>query len=287
MNEKFRVVGILPEAPLPLAPKRWYEGKPLVAMAVLAALALGCLACDVIAPTDPNYMDLTHCAAPPDRCHPFGTDTMGRDIFTMVWHGGRVSLTVGVLATALSTLIAVLLGTLAGWVPKKLEGLLERGMEIVLSVPNLLLVVLLQAVWGEATVGSLSLVIGLTGWMSLAKVVKAEVRRLRGCGYVIAARSMGGGFFYLLRRHLAPHFFSSIAFMVVMNLRGAIVCEATLSFMGLGLPLETVSWGSMLSLADRALLTGAWWIPVIPGAFLVVTLLCVTEVGEYLRRRGG
>lgn len=285
MNEKFRVVGILPEEPLPLAKKRWYEGKPLAAMAILAVIALGCLCCDLIAPGDPNYMDLTHCAAAPSGDYPFGTDTMGRDIFAMVWHGGRVSLTIGLLATALSTLMAILLGGLAGWAPEWLDEVLERVMEIVLSVPNLLLVVFLQAVLGGATVWSLSLVIGLTGWMSLAKVVRSEVRRLRQSGYVVAARSMGGGFFYILRRHLTPNFLSSIAFMVVMNLRSAIVAESTLSFMGLGLPLETVSWGSMLSLADKALLTGGWWILVIPGAFLIVTLLCVTELAELLRRR--
>lgn len=285
MNEKFRVVGILPEEPLPLAKKRWYEGKPLAAMAILAVIALGCLCCDLIAPVDPNYMDLTHCAAAPSGDYPFGTDTMGRDIFAMVWHGGRVSLTIGLLATALSTLMAILLGGLAGWAPEWLDEVLERVMEIVLSVPNLLLVVFLQAMLGGATVWSLSLVIGLTGWMSLAKVVRSEVRRLRQSGYVVAARSMGGGFFYILRRHLTPNFLSSIAFMVVMNLRSAIVAESTLSFMGLGLSLETVSWGSMLSLADKALLTGGWWILVIPGAFLIVTLLCVTELAELLRRR--
>lgn len=285
MNEKFRVVGILPEEPLPLAKKRWYEGKPLAAMVILAVIALGCLCCGLIAPVDPNYMDLAHCAAAPGGDYPFGTDTMGRDIFAMVWHGGRVSLTIGLLATALSTLMAILLGGLAGWAPEWLDEVLERTMEIVLSVPNLLLVVFLQAMLGGATVWSLSLVIGLTGWMSLAKVVRSEVRRLRQSGYVVAARSMGGGFFYILRRHLTPNFLSSIAFMVVMNLRSAIVAESTLSFMGLGLPLETVSWGSMLSLADKALLTGGWWILVIPGAFLIVTLLCVTELAELLRRR--
>ena len=96
---------------------------------------------------------------------------------------------------------------------------------------------------------------------------------------------MGGGFFHVLRQHLAPNFFSSILFMVVMNVRSAIIAESTLSFMGLGLPIEVVTWGSMLSLAEKALMTDAWWILLIPGAFLVVMLLCITNLGDYLRSR--
>ena len=96
---------------------------------------------------------------------------------------------------------------------------------------------------------------------------------------------MDAGFFYVLRRHLAPNFLPSILFMVVMNVRSAMLAESTLSFMGIGLPVEVVTWGSMLSLAEKALMTDAWWILLIPGAFLVVTLLCIMNLGDYLRSR--
>ena len=159
-----------------------------------------------------------------------------------------------------------------------------RLTDILLSIPSLLVIILLQAALGRANIASLSLVIGATGWMSVARVVRTEVRQLRTSEYVAAARCMGGGTFHILRRHLAPNFLASIMFMVVMNVRGAIVAESTLSFMGAGLPLDTVSWGSMLSLAENALTAGAWWIVLIPGLFLVATLLAVTELGEWLRR---
>ena len=97
---------------------------------------------------------------------------------------------------------------------------------------------------------------------------------------------MGGNFFYVLWHHLAPNFISSIMFMVVMHVRSAIVAESTLSFMGIGLPLEVISWGSMLSLSEKALLSGNWWIIVIPGLFLVGTLVCITQIGNYIRKRG-
>ena len=148
------------------------------------------------------------------------------------------------------------------------------------SAPNLLLIVLLQAILGKASALSLSIVIGLTSWMSIAKGARTEVRVLRSSEYVQASHCMGGSFFHILRVHLAPNFLPSILFMVIMNVRGAILAESTLSFLGLGLPLEVVSWGSMLSLSEKALLTGSWWIIVIPGVFLVATLLSLTEIGN-------
>jgi peptide/nickel transport system permease protein len=201
----------------------------------------------------------------------------------MIWHGGRVSLLIGVLATALSTAIAVVYGTVSGVGPVWLDTLMMRVTEIFLSVPSLLIVIFLQAILGPANVVSISIVLGVTSWPTIAKVVRTEVRQLRQSEYVVASRCMGGGFMHVLVNHFAPNFLSSIMFMVVMNVRGAIASESTLSFMGLGLPLEIISWGSMLSNADRALLTGAWWIILIPGLFLVATLVCMTNIGNALR----
>ena len=174
-------------------------------------------------------------------------------------------------------------GTLSGAGPAWLDTLMMRVTEILLSVPSLLIVIFLQAIMGTANVVSISVVLGVTGWPTIAKVVRTEVRQLRGCEYVVASRCMGGGFAHVLVNHFAPNFLSSIMFMVVMNVRSAIASESTLSFMGLGLPLEIISWGSMLSNADRALLTGAWWVILIPGLFLVTTLVCMTNIGNYLR----
>lgn len=253
---------------------------------MLSVIVLGCLCCEIFMPKDPAYMDLFHASQAPGSEFWFGSDTMGRDIFSMIWYGGRVSLLIGFLATAVSTVIAVLFGAVSGLAPKWLDELLMRLTEIFLSIPSLLLIIFLQAILGKAGVLSLSLVIGVTSWTSVAKVVRAEVRRLRGSEYVLASRCMGGGFFHILRRHLAPNFLSSIMFMVVMNVRSAIAAESTLSFMGIGLPLEIISWGSMLSLSEKALLSGAWWIILIPGGFLVVTLLCMTSIGNWLRGDG-
>lgn len=272
------------ETVIPKSKKKWYQGKPVVSAAILILIVLGCLCAELIMTKDPTYMDLLNYNKAPDREFLFGTDTMGRDIFSMIWYGGRISLFIGVLATFISTVLAIVFGAVSGSAPEWADSLLMRFTEIFLSIPNLLLVVLLQAILGKANVFSISFIIGVTSWPSIAKVVRTEVKQIRNSEYVIASKCMGGSFRHVLWKHLTPNFASSIMFMVVMNIRSAIIAESTLSFMGIGLPLEQISWGSMLSNADKALMTKSWWIILIPGLFLVVTLMCMTNIGNFLRK---
>ena len=287
MTERaFELTGIRSiQETVPEKKKKWYQGKPVVSVAILLLIVLGCVCAEWIMTKDPTYMDLLNYNKAPDREFLFGTDTMGRDIFSMIWYGGRISLIIGGLSTVISTLIAVIVGAFSGMAPAWLDEAIMRFTEIFLSVPSLLLIILLQAIMGKATVLSLSFVIGVTSWTSIAKVVRTEVRQIRNSEFVIASRCMGGGFFHILWKHLAPNFFSAIMFMVIMNVRTAMMSEATLSFMGIGLPVEIITWGSMLSLAEKALMTGSWWIILIPGLFLVVTVLCLTNIGNACRQQ--
>lgn len=285
METEFQIVGIKDPIKKPsVKKKKWYEGKPVLSMFLLAVLVLGCLCCNVLMTKDPAYMDLAHYNEAPGREFLFGTDTMGRDIFSMIWYGGRISLLIGVLSTFISTVLAIIFGAISGNAPEWLDAVMMRFTEIFLSIPNLLLIILLQAVLGKANILSISVIIGITSWPSIAKVVRTEVKQIRNSEYVVAAKCMGGSFWYVLWKHLTPNFASSIMFMVVMNIRSAIIAESTLSFMGIGLPLEQISWGSMLSNADKALMTKSWWIILIPGLFLVVTLMCMTNIGNFLRK---
>lgn len=285
-DAQFELAGIRKtEEKAAIKKRKWYQGKPVSSVAVLSVIVLGCLFAELVMNKDPLYMDLLNYNQAPNKEFWFGTDTMGRDIFSMIWYGGRISLMIGGLSTVISTAIAVIVGAFSGVAPMWVDELIMRGTEIFLSVPSLLLIILLQAIMGKANVVSLSFVIGVTGWTSIAKVVRTEVRQIRNSEYVIAARCMGAGFFHILWKHLAPNFFSSIMFMVIMNVRSAMISEATLSFMGIGLPVETVTWGSMLSMADKALMTGSWWIILIPGIFLVITVLCLTNIGNAFRQQ--
>lgn len=281
MNEQFAPVGIKPQAPRPQKAKP-RKPLPIASIAMLAVIILGCLLSDILAGRDPAHMELSRTNTAPCAEFLFGTDSMGRDIFSMIWHGGRVSLFIGFLAASISASVGILIGSLSGLAPKWLDGLIMRLTEVFLSIPSLLLIIFIGAILGKTTAVSIAVAVGITGWASIAKVVRAEVKKLRCAEYVIASRCMGAGFFRILTKHLIPDLISSIMFMVVMNIRTAIITESTLSFIGLGLPLEIISWGSMLSLAERSMLTGSWHSIMIPGIFLIATLLCITGIGSYL-----
>ena len=283
-QELFSVVGIREEKPVPKKKAKRYNGMPVISLVLLGVIILGCLLAELLMTKDPTYLDLKNCNVAPNGEFLFGTDTLGRDIFSCIWYGGRISLFIGFFATLISTAIAVVYGAVSGIAPVWLNTLLMRATEIFLSVPTLLIILFIQVVLGKPNVLSISVVIGITSWCSIAKIVCTEVRQIRSSEYVVASKAMGGGFFHILGKHLAPNFGASIMFMVVMNIRSAIGSESTLSFMGMGLPLGIISWGSMLSLADKAMMTGSWWIIFIPGAFLVTLLMCMTNIGNWLRK---
>ena len=284
MKELFTLIGIREEKMQLKSKVRRKKNFPWISTILLCVIVLSCLFAEVLMTKDPSYLDLKNCNVAPNSEFLFGTDSLGRDIFSGILYGGRISIAIGFLATLISTFIAIVYGAVSGVAPSWVDALLMRFAEIFLSVPGLLLVLFLQAILGEANVLSLSLVIGLTSWASIAKVVRTEVRQIRSSEYVLVSRCMGGKFFYILRRHLVPNFIASILFMVVMNVLAAIITESTLSFIGMGLPIDVISWGSMLSLAEKALLSDSWWIIVIPGAFLVTLLMCLTNIGNYLRK---
>ncbi len=262
---------------------------PLISILLLIGIGCSCLLAPWLANHDPSQFYLSHLNQQPDETFYFGTDSLGRDIFSIIWYGGRVSLLVGFLSMLVSTGIGVLYGCISGTASGISDHILMRLAELISSIPSILLMLLLLAFIPKPGIISLSLVIGATSWMNLARVVRSEVRQIGGSEYVLASRSMGGGFLHIVRYHLVPNIWSPIMFMVVSSMGTAMTTEATLSFLGLGLPADVVSWGTMLSLAGRALLTNSWWVILIPGVFLVVTLVSITRIGHFLRsevRRG-
>ena len=256
---------------------------PYIWITILGVIVGGCILAGLLAPEDPYRMDPTSISMPPGMGHLFGTDTLGRDLFAVIWHGGRISLAIGLLSTLIATVIAVIYGTCSGLATDLIDDAMMRFSEIAMSVPQILFVLFIIAMAGGGNVFVISFAIGITGWMPIAKMIRAEVRQLRSAGFVMAARTMGAGFFYILRKHLMPNYMSQVSYMIISHIGSAIATEATLSFLGLGLPSNVVSWGTLLSLSEKAILTGAWWLLMIPGLFLVVTILCFTEIAEYMR----
>ena len=258
---------------------------PIISIAILIIVIGGCIFSNFIITHDPKFMDLSNSNMAPNNIFYFGTDSMGRDIFSDIWYGGKISLFIGIFSTIISTTIAIVYGSVSGMSSEWIDDLMMKTTEILLSIPSILIIIFVQAIIGGSNPVSISIVIGLVSWMSISKVIRSEVRQIRNSEYVLAAKIMGGKFFYIVRQHLLPNFMSSIMFMVVSNIGAAIATESTLSFLGIGLPIEIISWGSMLSLSQDALLSNYWWIILIPGLFLVVTLICIANIGNYLRNR--
>lgn len=251
---------------------------------VLGIIIAGCMAAPLLSNHDPAHFYLQDINEPPSSEFYFGTDSMGRDIYSILWYGGRVSLSIGVLSMIISSTIGIAYGCLSGMGPDWLDNIMMRTAELTSSIPSILLMLLLLAFIPKPGILSISIVIGNTHWMNLARIVRGEVRQIRGSEYVWASRLMGAGLPHIALRHLLPNFLSPILFMLVASIGSAIMIESTLSFLGIGLPVEVVSWGSMLSLAGRALLTNSWWVVVIPGMFLVITLVCITNIGQTFRK---
>ena len=178
-KEMFTQVGIRPEPAAPTKKQKRYSDFPWISVILLGIIVLCCLAAEVLMTKDPTYLDLKNYNVAPNAEFLFGTDTLGRDIFSGIWYGGRISITIGFLATLISTAIAVIYGSISGIAPAWLDTLMMRFTEIFLSVPSLLIVLLLQAILGDANVLSLSIVIGVTSWASIAKVIRTEVRQIR------------------------------------------------------------------------------------------------------------
>lgn len=256
---------------------------PHISIFTLFFIVMGCIFSKFIINHNPIYMDVYNINVPPNEVFWFGTDSMGRDIYSMIWYGGRISLFIGIFSTLISTFIGIVYGSVSATAPKKIDNIMMRFTEIILSIPSILLIVFIESIFKSSNPITISIVIGITSWTTIAKVIRAEVRQIRNSDYILYAKISGGSFFYILNKHLLPNFIASIMFIVVNNIGHAILLESTLSFLGVGLPIEIISWGSMLTLAQEALLSNRWWIIVIPGFFLITTLVCITSLGNYIR----
>lgn len=241
----------------------------------------------LIAPPVPwgyNTHDLDAILAAPSSRHWLGTDSSGRDVLARVIHGARVSLTVGVLSVVLLSCIGVLVGTVSGYAGGSIDLLLMRVVEIVHALPTLLLLVTLLAIAkprGFHAVFAMMTVIGSVRWTDLARLVRAEVLRVRALPYVEAARALGLTPARVVLRHVLPNALSAALVSACFAMAGAIVIEGALSFLGFGIPDDLASWGGMLN--DVRDHIAAWWLAVFPGAAIFVSVTAYNVVGEGLR----
>ncbi len=221
----------------------------------------------------------------PDGAHWLGTDELGRDVLARLIHGARVSLTVGLLSVALCVVIGLLLGGLAGYYGGVVDAVISRVIEIMITFPTLFFVL---AVLGLLRIGSLAplvLVIGFTRWTDIARLVRAEVLKIKTLDFITASRALGLSDTRILVAHILPNALSPVLVIATFAVASAILIESALAFLGLGAPPPTASWGELLTQAHRYLThPGAWWLAIFPGACIAATVLALQEMGEALRR---
>jgi len=235
----------------------------------------------LLSPYDPGAINLKEVLSPPSKDHLLGTDQLGRDVLSrMIW-GSRISLKVGFVATGIAILIGTLLGALSGYYRGIIDSLIMRLVDIMLCFPTFFLILAVIA-FLEPSIWNIMIIIGLTGWMGITRLVRADFITLREREFVQAARVIGAGDSRIIFIHMLPNAMASILVAATLGIAGAILTESALSFLGIGVQPPTPSWGNMLT-AGKDNIDIAWWLSLFPGLAILLTVLGFNLLGEGIR----
>ncbi|HAK88561.1 MAG: peptide ABC transporter permease [Nitrospirae bacterium GWC2_46_6] len=250
-------------------------------LAIIAALAAVALLAPFISPHEPTKIDVYNVLSPPSASHPFGTDELGRDLLSrMIW-GSRASLKVGFIAVGIAITIGTILGAIAGYYGGKIDALIMRFVDIMLAFPTFFLILAVIAIV-EPSISTIMIIIGLTGWMDVSRLIRAEFLTLKERDFIAAAQALGASDPRLIFRHIIPNALSPVFVAATFGIAGAILTESGLSFLGLGVQPPEPSWGNILT-SGKDNITVAWWLSLFPGIAILITVLSYNLVGEGLR----
>lgn len=253
----------------------------VLGLAILAAVGLAVILADWVAPYDPEKLDLVHRLAAPSAAHWFGTDEVGRDIFSRVLYGGRQSIGVGLFVAGCASIVGAVIGCFSGIVGGRLDGLIMRSMDVVLSVPSLVLIMALAAALGPSLFNAM-LAITLVRIPFYVRLARGQTLSIREMAYVRAAWTFGATRRHVVRWHVARNAASPLVVQATLDIGGAILMAAALGFIGLGAQQPTAEWGAMVA-TGRNFLLDQWWYTVTPGCAILVTALACNLVGDGVR----
>ena len=235
----------------------------------------------LLAPYDPGEINVKEVLMPPNMLHFMGTDQLGRDILSRVIWGSRISLKVGFVAIGISTLIGTLLGAIAGYYRGWVDSIIMRLVDVMLCFPAFFLILAVIALL-EPSIWNIMVVIGVTGWMGVARLVRAEFLSLREREFVLAAKAIGSSDVRVIFLHILPNALAPVLVSATLGVSGAILTESALSFLGIGVQPPIPSWGNILS-AGKDNIEIAWWLSLYPGLAILATVLAYNLLGEGLR----
>ena len=234
-----------------------------------------------IARYDPTYINIKDALLGPSSGHPLGTDILGRDLLARMIYASRIALLIGFIAVGLAAVIGVFLGSVAGYFGGRMDAVIMRFADIMLCFPRFFLILAVIAVVGPS-IFNVMVIIGLTGWMGMARLIRAEILSLKTRDYVSASKALGAKPSFIILRHLIPNGISPVLVNFVFGVAGAILTEAGLSFLGLGVQPPDPSWGNIL-MEGKAVLGIGWWVILFPGLAILITVLAFNLLGEGLR----
>ncbi|MBC8632691.1 ABC transporter permease [[Eubacterium] tenue] len=234
---------------------------------------------------DISSVDLYNISSPPSGEHLLGTDDLGRDVLARLLYGGRVSLLVGVFATILQVMIGTILGVLAGYFGGAIDAIIMRIVDIVMCFPFFIVAIALAAIVGPSVV-NLIIIIAILSWTDIARIVRAEVLSIKERDFIMASKAIGFNNLDIILKHIIPNVLSSILVATTLSMATAILMEASLSFLGMGVKPPMPSWGNMLTAAQNMrTLSSEWWLWIPPGFMIIISVLAINFLGEGLRRK--
>jgi peptide/nickel transport system permease protein len=252
----------------------------MVSFAVFLVLTAVCVSAPLVAPYEADAIDLSGIRQPPSLEHWLGTDDLGRDLFTRILYGGRMSILIGVLAAILGTGLGSLVGSTAGFYGGWIDNVLMRCTDVAYAIPSLPLLIVLSS-FTQAAVSSMVIIIGFLSWMATARVVRGQVLSIKEMEYTEAARSMGATNLRIIARHILPNAVGPIIVGATLGVGNAIIIESSLSFLGLGVQPPTPTWGNML-MDSQATMASKPWLTIFPGLAILLTVLSVNFIGDGL-----
>ncbi len=267
--------------------RRWLvrDRSAVFAAALLLVIAIPCFLAPIAAPYDPSAQpDIIGLQSKgPSLLHPLGTDPFSRDVLSRLLFGGRLSLTVAVLATLVSITLGTAYGAAAGYTRGLAASVLERILDALLSIPRLLLLIAIFAAWRDMPLAGFIVMLGVTGWYGVARLVRGQVLALKTQDFIASARALGASRSRIFMRHILPNVLTPVVVAATLGIGHVIVLEAGLSWLGIGVRQPTASWGNMIQDGSDQMATH-WWISLFPGLAIVVTVMAFNVLGDALLR---
>ena len=266
-----------------LGRKGWVNKLTIFGICIVGFFIIIAIFAPMIAPYNPGQIDIDNILTAPSHSHIFGTDSLGRDLYSRMVYGARISLLVGFIAVGIAAILGIALGAIAGYYGRWIDAIIMRFIDIMLCFPTFFLILAVIALL-EPSIINIMIIIGATSWMGMGRLIRAEILSLKERDFIYAERAIGASDLRIMAGHLIPNAMAPVLVSITLGIAGAILVESSLSFLGIGVQPPTPSWGNILS-EGKAVMGAGWWVMLFPGLAIFITVLGYNLLGEGIREK--